>query len=210
MDPSALDIIREADPDVLLVALGNPKQERWIRHFGPLLDVPVLIGVGGSFDFLTGRRRRAPLWMQRSGLEWVARAVQEPARLGPRYVLDAWVLGPRLLRQVWLDRDRRRGSLTPADITTVDSTVEIRVAESLDIQRHQEMRAALSDLSGTGNMRIHLSLPAGLDPTTVMSVVTILRSARRAGVPATIDGLPDGIALDVRTLLGRSTAAHGT
>lgn len=104
MDRSVLDDIRRADPDIVCVALGNPKQERWIARYGPELGVPVLIGVGGTFDFLVGGRRRAPGWMQRSGLEWVYRALQEPRRLGPRYAKDFVVLGPRVVRQWWRER----------------------------------------------------------------------------------------------------------
>ena len=60
MDPAVLLEIRNARPDVLCVALGNPKQEWWIEHYGPELQVPVLIGVGGTLDFIVGQRRRAP------------------------------------------------------------------------------------------------------------------------------------------------------
>lgn len=85
--------VAEAAPDILFVAFGAPKQEKWIRQHLAELRVPVAIGVGGSFDVLAGRVRRAPRWMQRAGLEWLYRAVREPSRL-PRL----WVL-PRL---VWL------------------------------------------------------------------------------------------------------------
>lgn len=86
--------VNRAGPDVLLVAFGNPKQELWIaqhRHLMP--DVSVLIGVGCVFDLLAGRARRAPRWMQRSGLEWLHRLVGEPRRLARRYLNDgAWLL----------------------------------------------------------------------------------------------------------------------
>ncbi len=104
MDPAVVDEIRRAAPDVVCVALGNPKQERWIARYGPQLRASVLIGVGGTFDFLVGGRKRAPGWMQRSGLEWVYRALQEPRRLGPRYAKDFIVLGPRVVRQWWSER----------------------------------------------------------------------------------------------------------
>jgi len=86
-----LAAIRRAAPDVLLVAFGQPKQERWIHaHLSSgELGVPVAIGVGGSFDFLAGRQHRAPRWMRRGGLEWVYRMLTQPARLGPRYARDA-------------------------------------------------------------------------------------------------------------------------
>ncbi len=80
-----LSRIEEAKPDILLVAFGNPKQEKWIAMHRHRLKVPVCIGVGGSFDFLSGRVSRAPLWMQRYSLEWLHRTVQDPSRLARRY-----------------------------------------------------------------------------------------------------------------------------
>jgi N-acetylglucosaminyldiphosphoundecaprenol N-acetyl-beta-D-mannosaminyltransferase len=77
--------IEEARPDILLVAFGNPKQEKWLTMHRHKLKVPVCIGVGGSFDFLSGKTSRAPLWMQNSGLEWFHRMIQEPSRLVKRY-----------------------------------------------------------------------------------------------------------------------------
>jgi N-acetylglucosaminyldiphosphoundecaprenol N-acetyl-beta-D-mannosaminyltransferase len=81
--------IEEARPEILLVAFGNPKQERWIAMHRERLNVPVCIGVGGSLDMLSGSMSRAPQWMQSSGLEWVHRMVQEPKRLAVRYFHDA-------------------------------------------------------------------------------------------------------------------------
>src|SRR5206468_1456970 len=79
------DEIRHSRADVLFVALGCPKQENFIVQNRERLGVRFAIGVGGSFDFIAGRRRRAPRWMQRVGLEWVCRMAQEPRRLAPRY-----------------------------------------------------------------------------------------------------------------------------
>jgi N-acetylglucosaminyldiphosphoundecaprenol N-acetyl-beta-D-mannosaminyltransferase len=86
--------VNDAHADVLLVALGNPKQELWIaRHRHLMPTVMVLIGVGCVFDLLAGRARRAPRWMQRSGLEWLHRLAGEPRRLARRYVNDGgWLL----------------------------------------------------------------------------------------------------------------------
>jgi N-acetylglucosaminyldiphosphoundecaprenol N-acetyl-beta-D-mannosaminyltransferase len=100
MPDDALKAIRDADPDVICVALGNPKQEWWIEHHRRALGVPVLIGVGGTLDLLVGDKRRAPAWIGRLGLEWVYRAVQEPKRLGPRYARDIFIFLPRLTVQV--------------------------------------------------------------------------------------------------------------
>ncbi len=72
--------IRAARPDMLLVALGAPRQEWWMRQWSAALGVPVSVGVGGTFDVLAGRVPRAPRWMQRIGLEWLYRMVREPRR----------------------------------------------------------------------------------------------------------------------------------
>ncbi|MDR7465512.1 MAG: WecB/TagA/CpsF family glycosyltransferase, partial [Armatimonadota bacterium] len=72
--------IARARPDVLLVALGAPRQEQWMHQHAPALGVPVVMGVGGTLDVLAGRARRAPRWVQTLGLEWLYRAAREPWR----------------------------------------------------------------------------------------------------------------------------------
>lgn len=84
-DRVTLEIIRAAAPDILLVAFGAPRQEVWIRKHMQSLGVPVSVGVGGSFDMLSGRVSRAPAWMQRTGLEWFHRFAEEPGRMWKRY-----------------------------------------------------------------------------------------------------------------------------
>lgn len=78
--------IRDAAADLLFLALGTPKQERWIHDHLAALGGVVCVGVGASFDFVSGRKRRAPAWMQRSGLEWLFRLATEPRRLWQRYL----------------------------------------------------------------------------------------------------------------------------
>jgi N-acetylglucosaminyldiphosphoundecaprenol N-acetyl-beta-D-mannosaminyltransferase len=78
--------INRAAPDVVWVGIGVPKQEKWMARMRERLDAPVLIGVGAAFDFHAGLIPQAPGWMQRAGLEWVFRLVQEPSRLWRRYL----------------------------------------------------------------------------------------------------------------------------
>jgi exopolysaccharide biosynthesis WecB/TagA/CpsF family protein/anti-anti-sigma factor len=95
-----LNSIRAAGPDILLVAFGNPKQEKWIHmHRRALADVSVCIGVGATFDFIAGHTSRAPKWMQKSGLEWVYRLQQEPRRLGGRYMRDLAQFSRHIVQQ---------------------------------------------------------------------------------------------------------------
>jgi N-acetylglucosaminyldiphosphoundecaprenol N-acetyl-beta-D-mannosaminyltransferase len=83
-----IDHIRRAKPDVLFAALGPGKQEKWLFRFRSDLDVPVSMGIGSTFDYLAGRLRRAPMWMQKAGLEWAYRLAQEPRRLWHRYLIE--------------------------------------------------------------------------------------------------------------------------
>ncbi|WP_273484037.1 WecB/TagA/CpsF family glycosyltransferase [Desulforamulus ruminis] len=83
-----LSMIRDSNPHILFVALGAPKQEIWMYHYRNLTKVPVSIGVGASFDFVAGRIKRAPQFIQKIGLEWFWRFCQEPRRLFKRYFID--------------------------------------------------------------------------------------------------------------------------
>jgi N-acetylglucosaminyldiphosphoundecaprenol N-acetyl-beta-D-mannosaminyltransferase len=91
--------IRAAQPDMLFVALGAPKQEYWIYDHGLDLSVPILMGVGGSFEMVAGIVGRAPVWMQRSGLEWFHRLCLEPRRMWHRYLVGNLVFGAIVVRQ---------------------------------------------------------------------------------------------------------------
>ncbi len=84
----AVDTVNAARPDVLLVALGAPKQEKWLARNREALEARVGIGVGGAFDIIAGRVREAPGWATRLGLEWCFRLIQEPRRLGRRYLIE--------------------------------------------------------------------------------------------------------------------------
>jgi len=90
--------LKKARPDLLLVALGHPKQERWIDLHRDQLPPMVAIGVGCVLDLIVGKSQRAPGWMQRAGLEWLYRLAQEPNRLLGRYATDAAWLVPITLR----------------------------------------------------------------------------------------------------------------
>lgn len=87
-DAHMVSLIRAAQADALFVALGAPQQDEWIYAHLPEMEVTLCAGVGGVFDFLAGKTRRAPEWVQRAGFEWVYRLAQEPARLWRRYLID--------------------------------------------------------------------------------------------------------------------------
>jgi N-acetylglucosaminyldiphosphoundecaprenol N-acetyl-beta-D-mannosaminyltransferase len=79
--------IREARPDILFVAMSSPQKEYFLGRHGPSLGVPFVMGVGGAIDVVAGITRRAPRFMQRLGLEWLYRLLQEPRRMFPRYAV---------------------------------------------------------------------------------------------------------------------------
>jgi N-acetylglucosaminyldiphosphoundecaprenol N-acetyl-beta-D-mannosaminyltransferase len=86
-DAAAVARINAASAHAVLIGLGCPKQERWMAEHRQALNAPVLLGVGAAFDFLTARVRQAPRWMMALGLEWLFRLLQEPRRLGRRYLV---------------------------------------------------------------------------------------------------------------------------
>lgn len=92
-NPETAGSINRAAPDVVWVGISSPKQEFWMACMRPLLEAPVLIGVGAAFDFHSGNQAQAPGWMQRASLEWLFRLVHEPRRLWRRYLVDnPWFL----------------------------------------------------------------------------------------------------------------------
>lgn len=91
-EPAIIDKIKSARADILLAALGVPKQEKWLAAHIDELNVPVSIGVGGTLDVMAGAVRRAPLWMQRARLEWLFRAMLQPSRAGRLLALPKFVM----------------------------------------------------------------------------------------------------------------------
>jgi N-acetylglucosaminyldiphosphoundecaprenol N-acetyl-beta-D-mannosaminyltransferase len=84
-DQEIVSMVNDASPDIVWVGIGSPKQEIWMSSHLGLVKAPVFIGVGAAFDFLSGMKRQAPHWIQRSGFEWLFRLVTEPKRLWRRY-----------------------------------------------------------------------------------------------------------------------------
>lgn len=84
--------IQKLRPDILLVALGVPRQEKWIKKHFAELNTPVTIGVGGTLDVMAGVVKRAPLWMQKAKLEWLYRGLLQPKRIGRLMALPKFVI----------------------------------------------------------------------------------------------------------------------
>src|SRR5271170_479996 len=127
-----LQRIEQARPDILLVAFGNPKQEKLLSMHRDRLKVPVSIGIGGSLDMIAGKLSRAPRSMQKCGMEWIFRAAQEPRRLIGRYISDALTLGRYLPQQMAATASQPR-TAGPSRIfsTTVGDTAVITIQGNL-------------------------------------------------------------------------------
>ena len=101
MAAKSIDLIRHSGANILLVAMGNPKQELFIQNHLAATGCILGIGVGALFDFLAGNVPRAMPWIQRWRLEWVYRLAQEPRRLAGRYLIGNPLFLIRILRQWW-------------------------------------------------------------------------------------------------------------
>lgn len=186
VDEGLLASLAAADPDILCVALGNPKQERFIEAYRGRLGAPVMIGIGGTLDFIVGGRRRAPRWMQRAGLEWVVRLAQEPGRLGRRYAHDAVVFFPLLARYRRVTRRYR----TDADSLWYDvarNEVLISVKTGGN-EAGGQWQQAVNAAARAATVRIDLGLSSRLSMGSVCELVGLVRAARRAG--ALVDHRP--------------------
>jgi N-acetylglucosaminyldiphosphoundecaprenol N-acetyl-beta-D-mannosaminyltransferase len=96
-EAEVIESINASGADILLVAFGAPRQDVWLKAHKQALRVPVRMGVGGLFDFYSGRIPRAPVWMREMGLEWTYRLLQEPGRMWRRYIIG----NPLFLYRVW-------------------------------------------------------------------------------------------------------------
>lgn len=103
-------MVREAKPHLLFVAMGSPAQERFLSANLEAMAVPFSLGVGGSFDHVAGISRRAPVWMQRIGMEWLYRFASEPRRLWRRYLIG----NTRFALLLWRER-RSNAGVGPSD-----------------------------------------------------------------------------------------------
>lgn len=126
--------VRAAKPDLMLVCFGCPKQEKWIFEHYRTMEVPVMIGAGGTVDFLAARVKRAPVWMRRAGAEWLYRLAQEPRRLFKRYATDALEFGPALMAQLWYFPIKPRRTLASSEGASCARTsygIKVQVTDRL-------------------------------------------------------------------------------
>jgi len=113
-EPAVIEQINASGADILLVAFGAPRQDLWLHQHRDVLAPPVRMGVGGLFDFYSGRIPRAPEWMREIGLEWAYGLLQEPGRMWRRYVIG----NPLFLYRVWWQMQRPERFPLPAQLPT--------------------------------------------------------------------------------------------
>jgi N-acetylglucosaminyldiphosphoundecaprenol N-acetyl-beta-D-mannosaminyltransferase len=201
MSPQVAEEIRKADPDVVLVAFGNPKQEKWIGMYGRELGAPVMIGVGGTLDFIAGTMRRAPAWMQRMGLEWLFRLLQEPGRLWRRYVVDLAGFSIFFARQWWVMRGRRvpaavlpRSALVLVEQGQGDPVALVTAEGHLDVQHNAEFKELCGRaLAATPHVVVNLEQARFLDSSVIGTLVALAKEADEAGGELRLVAVPDPV-----------------
>ena len=178
VDEKTLQSIEAVGADILCVALGNPKQERFIASYRDRLKIPVMIGVGGSLDLLVGKRRRAPSWVQKIGMEWVVRTAQEPRRLGRRYAHDFRVFGPAFARQ--LNESWRRRNHTGLKLVVTKDTVFVEFDGDTVPTPEAWGCVASRVLAGTA-IEVQSNSTSSASDAATAQLVGLVRLARRSG-----------------------------
>ena len=183
-DASIIADCLAAKPDILLVAFGSPKQEKWIYNHAQQLKIPVMMGVGGTFDFIAGVTKRAPQWMQRTGLEWLYRLACEPRRLWKRYATDLVGFGYFFLWQWWIMRRKSpaKSLLPTGDFFVVKDTVIMNVRGRLESSnQHAFAEKANENLQTNPYLIINLAEADFLDSAAIGTLVALTKQARDRG-----------------------------
>ncbi|MBB5056550.1 N-acetylglucosaminyldiphosphoundecaprenol N-acetyl-beta-D-mannosaminyltransferase [Granulicella aggregans] len=164
---SILRMIEESDADILLVAFGNPKQEKWLAMHRSRLHVPVCIGVGASLDFLSGTHTRAPEWMQKSGLEWMHRFYKEPGRLGGRYTRNAMgILRHLSLQMLAVSTQPRTSALSRISVFQENQALVITLVGRFTgevVEEFDQALEKLEDLDSPMILDLNLTTSIGAD-----------------------------------------------
>lgn len=174
--------IRSARPDLLLVAFGCPKQEKWISMHYRSLGVPVSVGVGATIDFIAGTAARAPRWMRRTGTEWVFRLLQEPRRLFRRYLHDLRCGLPAVAQQWWRLQFQRPARRTPRAAVSVRAEKfwrRIKLPPVWDIKALQRDAVLIENAClEWRNILLDLSGVRFIDSSAVAHLVRLQKQAR--------------------------------
>jgi N-acetylglucosaminyldiphosphoundecaprenol N-acetyl-beta-D-mannosaminyltransferase len=193
-----LAAIEEANPDILLVAFGSPKQEMWLDRVRDRLKVPVCIGIGGSLDFLAGTVPRAPVWMQQASLEWLYRTWAEPRRLAQRYFKDAVWMARYFSVQLALSVAMRRGgSALQISTESIGLMHIVSATGMLTGSRLTQFETAASSVPKSRALIVDLARVSYLGADGLRSLEGLLRDQGRLGRQLWLCGISPGL---MRTL----------
>lgn len=187
--------VGSARPDLLLVAFGCPKQEKWINMHYRHLGVPVSIGVGATLDFLAGTFKRAPVWMQKTGTEWIYRMLQEPKRLAKRYGKDLWVFGRAILRQTKELQSRptpppdSEPRSNPVTVITERGPAIVEVPQRLDGVIAPQVSPSWLKTLDDRSLILDLTRTTFVDSTGIGLLVRLRKRAREVDQPLLLVGV---------------------
>ncbi|MDQ8193793.1 WecB/TagA/CpsF family glycosyltransferase [Coraliomargarita sp. SDUM461004] len=185
--------IKGSQPDLLLVAVGCPKQEYWISKYYKEAAVPLSIGIGASLDFICGTQVRAPVWIQKIGMEWCWRMLSDPKRLVKRYAKDLYYLvvlanlQRRITSQATSEKDQSAAADRESAQDAGTATVDIRNQDVQWISWSGEAeRSVLETLERpadtTKPVFINLSAVSFMDSSAIGLLAKFARDARKAKV----------------------------
>lgn len=176
-----LEKIKDAAPDLLLVAMGCPKQEMWISRHYKLTGVPLSIGIGASLDFIAGKQKRAPIWIQKVGLEWFWRFSNEPKRLFKRY----WNDGIFFITMAWRQYNLQYLSRHPVQLKA--NSIEVSKEGFVYLRwKGDLLKETVSELQWPEDWNCpvicDLSESQAIDNAGLGRIAQLARSCRLAGV----------------------------
>jgi exopolysaccharide biosynthesis WecB/TagA/CpsF family protein/anti-anti-sigma factor len=200
-DAAIIERINAARPEILLLALGNPKQELWFNRNREKLKVPVTIGVGGTFSFIAGTTKRAPLWMQKTGLEWIFRLAVDPRRLFKRYFVGFFKFGFMVLPSLLFHLTRLRRS-SAAGVRAVAGAGEAAVVPGdrvlrpegrLDAETAPAFTVRGEELLAGGDLLVDLGAVTVLDSTGLGALLSLRRKALQEERTLQLANLPEPV-----------------
>jgi N-acetylglucosaminyldiphosphoundecaprenol N-acetyl-beta-D-mannosaminyltransferase len=205
MDHEALrSTLAAARPDILLVAFGAPKQEKWIRMNAEPIQVPVSIGVGGSLDFIAGAQTRAPLFFRKLGLEWLWRLALQPRRLIGRYSANVLFLA-LMLSRLALARLRPAGSSgrwvpSASELAAVPGAALLRFGPIANASDAAAFLKEAEGVVGEHPLILDLTGMSWLNSLELGVLAKLARAARRGGRALALAGVAGRVSRLLRIL----------
>ena len=186
--------INITEPDILLIALGNPKQELWFNRFKRYLKVPVSMGIGGTFEFIAGMTSRAPEWMQRVGLEWIYRMTQDPKRLVRRYIKGLYTFNrmtlPLILMNTVAKRFRNSGpAFSENQFNSSMQTSDSEQAIWQNIRAINGLDAGIELLSGVKILNLDFSQIRSFSSEDISKFMNVFLEVQRENMFCLVSGL---------------------